>query len=294
MIGIFTEPANTQLIGLVRDACNRIGLSSKNIMIIELDQEGVSAREHAFDIAKLDACIVDVDVRDSFYYALEVGSIGEGVEYTLANMSSDRSVRSHLDSKLLLITKKEISTHDTLSRLGDHYSSLSLSAGVDAKLIDALASWLRSTLEKTQPKLFISYRTPEKQFAETISKELERLGAAVWFDEWKVLPGDSIPEAINHGLAWCTHLVLVVDDTFFESRWTNAEVESVLYRHLSGRYRFRMYANSRPLIPLFLVDPTEAKMPPILARIRGIDCRKEKVQDVAARLWTAVTTIGPR
>jgi len=294
MIGIFTKRTNTELISLVEDAGARIGLGPKEYEVIELSREGVRARDHALEIAKMDACIVDIDVRGPFYYAMEVGSLGEGVEETL-DMMSDRSPHpSRLDSKLLLVTKGRVDSHQVLERLGSHYSSLSLAAGIDDQLINALSSWIQTTLEKAQPKIFISYRSAKKEFARTLSVALKGHGALVWFDEWKILPGDSIPHAVNRGLAWCTHLVLVVDDTFFDSRWTEAEVDSMLFSHLSGRRRFRMHPNERPLIPLFLVDPAEAKMPPMLARIRGIDCREEAAENVANRLWNAVTTIGPR
>ena len=117
----------------------------------------------------------------------------------------------------------------------------------------------------------------------------------MWFDEWNIMPGDSIPESINRGLGWCTHLVLVVDDGFFDSRWATAEVEAVLYRHLSGRLRYANTWNNRALIPLFLVDPKAEAMPPLLSRIRGIDCRDSRnYSGCMQRLWVAITTVGPR
>ena len=294
MIGIFTNLENKELISWVIRAGKRVGIPAKEFKVIQLDREGILAREHGKEIRAMDACIVDIDVRDPFYYAMEVGSLGEGVEYTLHRLSYDPKGRTNLDFRLLLVTKRKIDSHEVLRHIGESYSSVSLADGVTEELTEDLATWLKDTLDRSQPKIFISYRSRRRNDARSLAESLKRKGASIWFDEWSIMPGDSIPEAINRGLDWCTHLVLIVDSTFFESRWSKAEYESVLYRHLSDRHYFRRQPDYRPLIPLFMVDPASSKMPPMLARIRGIDCRKKNWEEVATQLWNAITTIGPR
>ena len=164
---------------------------------------------------------------------------------------------SPLDSRILLVTRSPEEDEEVKDYFHDFYTRISIADGIDSNKVDQLALWIKEALATSLPKVFISYRSAQKKFAASVAQSLKERGAFVWFDEWDIMPGDSIPEAINRGLGWCTHLVLIVDDTFFESKWTTAEVEAVLYRHLSGPRHLtnKPTWNDRSVIPLFLVDP---------------------------------------
>ena len=49
--------------------------------------------------------------------------------------------------------------------------------------------------------MFLSHNSANKAYASRVAAALQLLGANVWFDAWKIRPGDSIPAAINQGLA---------------------------------------------------------------------------------------------
>ena len=299
MIAVFTKPRETELISWVKKAVQMAGLENQQVDVVPLDNRGyLAVRRYVNIIKDAEACIIDLDQMNTVEYTVELSSLGEGISGAVRNASRNTRIEPWLlDPRLMLVTRQTLQRNRIAKYFGDFYSSISLISGFTDELTNGLAAWLKETVKAAVPKVFISYRSAQQAFAERVVNSLRRRGAFVWFDKFNITPGDSIPEAINRGLLWCTHLVLVVDETFFDSRWAKAEVETVLYRHLSGgrgRHLFRGMLNERPLIPLFLVDPNAESIPPLLQRIRGIDCQKEDFGKAMARLWSAITTIGPR
>ena len=292
MIAIFTDPHDVEFVAWATKAAKSAGVTDSEISVIPLDREGLRTREYAKTIREMQACVVDVDKGHILAYAAELGSLGEGLSY-LAGVREDRLGSSILDTRMMLVTRQSLKEHPVVRYFGEHYSSISLENGITTEVTKSLGDWIRDTVASTLPRVFVSYRSTQIAFAREIANSLTRKGAATWFDQIQVAPGDSILAEVNRGLGWCTHLVMIVDSTFFDSSWTHAEVESILHRHLNGGDRFRMQDNPRPLIPLFLVDPASASMPLMLKRLRGIDCRGITVDEVVTQLWNAISLVEP-
>ena len=293
LIAVFANPEDTELVDWVRLAASRAGVGDNALLFIEVKQQGIRARGYGALIRRIAASIIDVRHKGLFGMSARLGSLAAEVERELHDEDWDGPWRSPLDSRILLVTRSSEEDEEVKHYFDDFYTRISIADGIDSNKGDQLALWIKETLATSLPKVFISHRSAQKKFAASVAQSLKERGAFVWFDEWDIMPGDSIPEAINRGLGWCTHLVLIVDDTFFESKWATAEVEAVLYRHLSGPRRKTW--NDRSVIPLFLVDPDAESMPPLLSRIRGIDCRDSStIPDAMQRLWIAITAVGPR
>lgn len=293
MIAIFTDQSDTEFVGWVKTAARSAGVSDLDITVVALDRDGLRTREYAKTIREMQACVVDMDKMDILGYAAELGSLGEGLFY-MVGVREDQYGSSSLDARLMLVTRQSLKDHRVIRYFGDYCSSISLENGITPELTKGLADWIHDTVASTVPRVFVSYRSAQYAYAQQLADSLVRKGASIWFDQLHIAPGDSIPTEVNRGLGWCTHLIMIVDATFFDSKWTHAEVEVVLHRHLSGRYLFRMQDNPRPLIPLFLVDPASASMPPMLQRLHGIDCRGKSVDEVVDQLWNAISLVGPR
>jgi hypothetical protein len=78
----------------------------------------------------------------------------------------------------------------------------------------------------------------------TVAERLQADGLRVWFDEWEIKPGDSIPSKIEHGLEHSRLLVLCMSAHAFGSEWATLE---------AGTFRFRDPMNAeRRFIPLRL------------------------------------------
>ena len=78
--------------------------------------------------------------------------------------------------------------------------------------------------------VFLSHSSKDKQIVRDLAERLKKDGIKVWFDEWALKPGDSIPAKIEEGLERSRVLVLCMSANAFGSDWAQLE---------SGTFRFR-------------------------------------------------------
>ena len=94
--------------------------------------------------------------------------------------------------------------------------------------------------------VFLSHSAKDKTVVRPLAERLRANGVKVWFDEWVLKPGDSIPSKIEEGLERSRVLVLCMSANAFGSDWTQLE---------SGTFRFRDPLNKeRRFLPLRLDD----------------------------------------
>ena len=94
--------------------------------------------------------------------------------------------------------------------------------------------------------VFLSHSSKDKAVVRAVAERLRTDGLRVWFDEWELKPGDSIPAKIEEGLEHSRVLVLCMSANAFGSDWAQLE---------AGTFRFRDPLNQeRRFIPLRLDD----------------------------------------
>ena len=94
--------------------------------------------------------------------------------------------------------------------------------------------------------VFLSHSAKDKAVVRPLAERLRQDGLKVWFDEWVLKPGDSIPAKIEAGLEHSRVLVLCMSANAFGSDWAQLE---------AGMFRFRDPLNQeRRFIPLRLDD----------------------------------------
>src|SRR5688572_11917017 len=94
--------------------------------------------------------------------------------------------------------------------------------------------------------VFLSHSSKDKPIVRDLAERLRKDGLKVWFDEWVIKPGDSIPSKIEDGLEYSRVLVLCMSGHAFGSDWAQLE---------SQTFRFRDPLNKeRRFIPLRLDD----------------------------------------
>ena len=94
--------------------------------------------------------------------------------------------------------------------------------------------------------VFLSHSAMDKPVVRDLAERLKKDGVKVWFDEWMIKPGDSIPAKIEEGLERSRVLVLCMSANAFGSDWAQLE---------SGTFRFRDPLNKeRRFLPLRLDD----------------------------------------
>jgi hypothetical protein len=85
--------------------------------------------------------------------------------------------------------------------------------------------------------VFLSHASADKPAVRELAERLAGDGLRVWFDEWVIQPGDSIPLAIEQGLENSRTLVLVMSKNAFASDWVTPERHTALFRDPTNQRR---------------------------------------------------------
>jgi hypothetical protein len=112
--------------------------------------------------------------------------------------------------------------------------------------------------------VFLSHNAADKDLARRLGAQMRLNGADVWFDEWEIRAGDSIPGKVNDALETVDTVVLLWSADADRSKWVRAEFETALARGMED--------GSLRVIPVLLDD---TPLPALLRRIRWVDLRDE-------------------
>lgn len=116
--------------------------------------------------------------------------------------------------------------------------------------------------EDFQFDVFLCHSSKDKPIVNDIAEQLKKAGLRLWYEEWMLKPGDSIPAKIEEGLERSRVLVLCLSENSIGSEWSQLE---------SYSFRFRDPLNKeRRFIPLRLDD---AQANTSLAQFLFIDWR---------------------
>src|SRR5438034_4733859 len=135
--------------------------------------------------------------------------------------------------------------------------------------------------DEFQYDVFLSHSSNDKAVVRAIAERLRKDGVKVWFDEWVLKAGDSIPAKIEEGLEHSRVLVLCMSASAFGSDWAQLE---------AGTFRFRDPLNKeRRFIPLRLDD---APIKGSLAQFLYINWQAANREQEYAKLLEACRTGG--
>ena len=112
---------------------------------------------------------------------------------------------------------------------------------------------------------FLSHSGKNKRFTRQLAAGLAAYGVSVWFDEWRVEPGESIPARIEEGFKRCSHFVLLWSKAASVSSYVTRERQSFLHRAIT---------EGKKVVPVLLDD---TPLPPLLADV--LDIRARRVVD---------------
>jgi len=115
--------------------------------------------------------------------------------------------------------------------------------------------------------IFISYNSKRKEWVSNLVKKLQRRKYEgnyfkVFFDEFSIKTGESIPTAIRNGLKKSRFIIFIMTPEWVNSEWCIFEADTAIF--------FDPAARNRKIIPLLLED---CEIPPDLARLKYIDFR---------------------
>ena len=121
--------------------------------------------------------------------------------------------------------------------------------------------------------VFLSHNRADKSLARSLGTQLKLAGADVWFDEWEIRAGDSIPGKLNEGLSAFGTFVLMWSVDAARSNWVRREVAAAITRGMEDA--------SLRVIPIRL-DDTE--LPPLLADLRYLRAEDPNVRELAVEI----------
>ena len=108
-------------------------------------------------------------------------------------------------------------------------------------------------------KAFICHNKADKVIARMIASALVQQGVDVWFDEWRIRPGESITGGIEAGLTMADCFVLVWSQDASKSNWVGTEVRAYIRRRVDDQ--------TLRIIP-FMLDRTT--LPALVAVLRDV------------------------
>jgi small GTP-binding protein len=127
-----------------------------------------------------------------------------------------------------------------------------------------LSTYSKNPMEKIQFvfDVFLSHSSLDKVVVQELARRLDKNGIKVWFDEWQIQPGNSIPGAIEKGLENSRILIFCMSKNSFGSEWAQLELATFQFRDPLNR--------ERRFIPLRLDD---ADILPALQQFLYVDWR---------------------
>lgn len=76
--------------------------------------------------------------------------------------------------------------------------------------------------------VFICHSSGDKRFVRRVANDLGARGFKVWFDEFEMLPGDSLYDKIQHGIRTSAWFVVVLSPDSVGSKWCRRELHHAL------------------------------------------------------------------
>lgn len=115
--------------------------------------------------------------------------------------------------------------------------------------------------------VFISHASEDKvSMVKSLVDRFESKNIKVWYDQNRILPGDSIIQSISEGLRESRICLVILSKAFLKKDWTKLEL---------GMTNLLKDSNSQRLVPVYygITHNEVAKRLPFLADIKAIDAR---------------------
>ncbi|MGA6180923.1 toll/interleukin-1 receptor domain-containing protein [Stenotrophomonas sp. NPDC077421] len=106
--------------------------------------------------------------------------------------------------------------------------------------------------------IFISHNKKQKSQARLLAMALVEHGENVWFDEWTILPGESLTGSIEDGLSNSDVFILLWSKDAAASKWVGTELRAYIRRRVDDE--------SLRIIPIMIDD---TPLPTLVADYRG-------------------------
>jgi hypothetical protein len=110
-------------------------------------------------------------------------------------------------------------------------------------------------------QVFLSYATPDRDFARRLVDDLTRHRTDVWYDQ-ELRPGDNWVETITRNLEEASAIIVLITPDSLRSEWVGREWQSALSR-------------SARVLPVLAGGASFEDLPATLARIQAVDLNRD-------------------
>ncbi|SEF37695.1 Helix-turn-helix domain-containing protein [Amycolatopsis pretoriensis] len=147
------------------------------------------------------------------------------------------------------------------------------------------SAWRWATRDAPVPpadSFFISYSHEDgTEHARWIANLLREAGFAVWFDEWKISPGASIPALVREGVESSVASFVIVTPAYAEStgRWSSRELDMMLRQPGHG------------LVPVYF---SKDAVPAVVGNYLGLDLVGKASEDARTLVLEAAAQLAPQ
>lgn len=128
--------------------------------------------------------------------------------------------------------------------------------------------------------VFLSHAGEDNdRFARQFAKRLQDAGCRVWFDEWELLPGDSLVDKVfEEGLKDADAMVIVLSKHSVDKPWVREELNAGFIKRVEGKCK---------LIPVVLddVDVPEALRSTVWQRIGDLDNYEKEMERIVRAIF---------
>ena len=90
-----------------------------------------------------------------------------------------------------------------------------------------------------KPLVFLSHSKQDRAFVEQVANDLRKSGVSCWYDEWELLPGDSLRKKIfEDGIARCELFIVYITNHSLDSKWVQEEYDAAFVKEIEDKGGF--------------------------------------------------------
>lgn len=153
-------------------------------------------------------------------------------------------------------------------------------------------------------KIFISYSHDDREFAERLATALYQAGEEVWWDQWEILPGDSLIQKIfEEGLSNASAFIIVLSPSSVESKWVREELDVATVRKIEGVTRVipvikegtEIPTSLRSLMWLDMREDFDGGVRKIINAVHGVTAKPpgQRAVNILDRLTESIAGLSP-
>jgi predicted nucleotide-binding protein len=118
-------------------------------------------------------------------------------------------------------------------------------------------------------KIFISYSSEDRKYAERIAKKLEKADVTVWTDS-KIPAGVEWAKVIQKSLNESSLVIVLVSDSWINSEWAAFELGAA-------------YGKGKKIVPILLTNQNK-KISGIITQFEFLDAKKQSDDSIVKKI----------